>query len=141
MIVGATATRRGLTQGFPSQYSRIFSWLYEHQHEISELHHGVCIGGDEEINNMARMLGIYTVGHPPVNTKYMSNCVVDTMWEPAEYLARDGDIVTESDVMLVAPWQNTRPKSIRGSGTWYTHDLAVAYDLGIVLFWPDGRIE
>ena len=136
--IGATSTREGLAK---SQFSSIHSWLFESSSSIGKLHHGVCIGGDEEINDMARMLDIWTTGHPPTNTMYMSRCIVDEMLEPKDFLNRDRDIVNVSRALLVAPKQNERPKTTRGSGTWYTHDYAVGHEVPTIIFWPDGRIE
>lgn len=135
--IGVTSTRRGITS---KQFSNIHSWIFEYKPHIIKLHHGVCIGGDEEINDMARMLGVWTTGHPPIDTKYMSRCVVDEMLKPKDYLNRDRDIVNVAGVLLVAPWQNEKPPTTRGSGTWYTHDYAEGHDIPTIIFWPDGRI-
>jgi hypothetical protein len=136
--VGVTATRRGLNS---HQLTNIFRWLLSDRRNISKLHHGKCVGGDEEINDAARSLDIYTVGHPPVNPRYLSDCVVDEEREAKEYLERDRDIVWETAVLLVAPYQNEEPSSYRGSGTWYTYGVAKENKHRVVLFWPDKPFE
>lgn len=131
--VGATATRRGLTS---HQQANIYRWLLTDRRNISKLHHGVCVGGDADFNDMARDIGIWTVGHPPEVTKYMSDCIVDEMLEPKPYLARDMDIVLASKTLLVAPYQDFEPRSYIGSGTWTTYGYARDRKLRVVIFWP-----
>jgi hypothetical protein len=136
--VGVTATRRGLNS---HQLGNIYRWILADKKRIRKLHHGMCVGGDEEINDAARSLGIYTVGHPPTDTRYLSTCVVDEEWEPEEYLTRNRIIVNNTSELLVAPYQDEHPASIRGSGTWYTHDYAKDQKHRVVVFWPTKPFE
>lgn len=136
--VGATATRRGLTS---HQIANIYRWLLSDHKRISRLHHGCCVGGDASFNDMAREIGIWTVGHPPEDTKYMSDCFVDEMLEPKPYLERDMNIVVAAKTLLVAPYQDYQPSSNRGSGTWTTYSYAEARKLRVVIFWPSKPFE
>lgn len=131
--VGATATRRGLTS---HQQAGIYRWLLSDHRHISRLHHGMCVGGDEEFNDMAREIGIWTVGHPPEDNRFLMKGFVDEVLEPKPYLARDKDIVAEVSTLFVAPFQDEEPASYRGSGTWATYGYAKASKLRVVIFWP-----
>lgn len=131
--IGATATRNGLTD---IQKGSISNWMLE-THSVNTLHHGMCIGGDEQINNLALMRGWLTAGHPPTDTKLLSDCYVDIKFPPKDYLDRDWDIVVASAVLLVAPWQTYRPNSNRGSGTWTTFSYAEKLRKKAIIFWPD----
>ena len=134
--IGATATRDGLTN---IQKSSISNWMLE-AYSISILHHGMCVGGDEQINNLALMRGWETAGHPPINKKLLSDCYVDHLFPPKDYLERNWDIVVASAVLLVAPKQRLRPRSNRGSGTWSTFSYAEILKKKAIVFWPD-RVE
>lgn len=131
--VGATATRRGLTS---HQEANIYRWLLTDHKHVSRLHHGFCVGGDEAINDMARDIGIWTVGHPPEDSRYLAKCFVDEIVPVKPYLERDRDIVDVSKYMIVAPYQDFEPDSYRGSGTWYTYGYAKSKKIRVVLFWP-----
>lgn len=141
--VGVTATRRGLTD---DQLRNIDFWLAKQTafKRISELHHGMCPygGGDFEIGNIARKYEIPVIGHPSLEESDVPY-LVSQLREPKDFLARDRDIVNETEYLIVAPWQNEKPKSLRGSGTWYTENYArnvVCYPK-IMIYWPDGRID
>ncbi len=136
--IGVTATRRGLNE---HQLANIYRWLLADKRNISKLHHGMCVGGDELINDAARSLGIYTVGHPPIDTRLLSTCIVDEEWEPKAYLVRDMDIVMSSSTLLVAPLLNYEPSSYRGSGTWTTYGYAKDRKKRVVVFWPSKPFE
>lgn len=144
MILGFTGTSEGLTR---EQSFALRHLLLRHQPE--EIHHGMCVGADEELHYIAlalrrvRMLDTRIVGHPGVakggEPWKRSFCPgLDEEMKPRPFLARNQDIVEVATHMVAGPAQ--RQEQFRGSGTWatirYTQKAAKPLDV----IWPDGEI-
>ncbi len=99
----------------------------------SEFHHGVCVGADEDANAMATVLKIRTVGHPPIDEKFMAECACDEMLEPDEYMARNHAIVDATDFLVAAPMSRDR---VLRSGTWATVRYAEKVGKRVVILKP-----
>lgn len=116
MIVGFTGTQCGMTS---RQKERLCAKLIEL--DVTEFHHGDCIGADEQADNIARTIGgIVIVIHPPNNDSKRAFCErrgLSKVCEPKPYLDRNHDIVDESEMMFATPGQ--RIEQLR-SGTWAT---------------------
>ena len=71
MKIGFTGTRRGLT---PAQKDALLDTMINMAADIVEVHHGMCVGSDDEFHNMVRELdpGIRIGGHPPDDTKFFA---------------------------------------------------------------------
>ncbi len=123
LIVGVTGTQRGMDAG---QLQRLSTFLASRVDHITALHHGDCIGVDEQAHHIARNLGIYIVGHPPINSRKRAFCECDELCEPEEYLDRNHTIVDECDILLVIPLTNM--ETLR-SGTWATKRYAMNQDV------------
>lgn len=89
-----------------------------------ELHHGLCIGADEQCARLAKELGFRVVAHPGFNKKKPDDTLFRSDWggsdetrEPKPFVERDRDIVDETERLVAAPL--TREERIR-SGTWTT---------------------
>ena len=117
MIVGFTGTRQGMSTSQREFLAEIFIAL-----KVSKLHHGCCIGADDQANTIARSLGIKTEGHPHIITDKMARCVVDIIHQPKDYIPRNHEIVDAVSILLVAPLTRTEVK--QGSGTWATYRYA-----------------
>jgi len=115
VIAGFTGSSRGMSHG----QCHVLKLLLKH-YGVTRLHHGMCIGGDFQANNIARGLGIATVGHPPVNRSKYCPCVCDEVRLIKEYLVRNRNIVDEAEFLFVGPDQ---PEYLR-SGTWSTKRYA-----------------
>lgn len=142
---GFTGTRKG---GTAAQ----LEWLHSMLVERSELHHGGCVGADEEAHRWAMMIGGYhVVIHPPkdkslamsldfllrtnANTRGLPNsCYV---MPSADYLSRDRAIVEQTVGLLALPGGPPRPKS----GTWYTIRYARDQGKPVHICYPDGEVE
>lgn len=147
MVIGVTGSRHGMTA---LQRFAALSWLGylvdELGEPIDELHHGDCVGVDEEMHNLVLEHKFVSriVIHPPTTHTYRANVHVlpssGVKWEitaPAPYLDRDKAIVQASYVLLAFPeHDNERVRS----GTWYTVRYARHRKRSIRLFMPDGRI-
>lgn len=112
MILGFSGTQVGMTA---KQQERLLWFLVELEPE--QVHHGDCIGADEQFHRLARSLGIYVVSHPPVDSHKRAYCQADEEREPKPYLIRNRDIVDESEAMLFAPKDD---HEVLRSGTWST---------------------
>jgi hypothetical protein len=118
--VGITATRNGMTM---KQLRKLLSdarSLILKGHEI-EFHHGDCIGGDAEGDEIMRRLGAKIHIHPPESPKFRAYCAQpgDTVYPEKRYHDRDHDIVDTVDIMYGGPKDHNK-EEFRGSGTWAT---------------------
>jgi hypothetical protein len=123
--VGFTGTNKGMA---PEQKEKVRELLTliksQHPDDTCELHHGLCIGADEQAAIIAKELGYRVVSHPgnsprnPNGTQYRSDWTgSDETREVKFFIDRDKDIVNEVSEMLAAPL--TREERTR-SGTWTT---------------------
>lgn len=116
--IGVTGSRYGASE---EQVNEVFAYLksvvlFRRLHdEQCALHHGDCKGFDIEAAEIGRYLGMWIVGHPPLNDRFRAHFASDEEREPKGYHERDRDLVDESAELVAAP----RDDSGRG-GTWYT---------------------
>ena len=109
--VGFTGTRRGMSTDQIDQLVDLIQRL-----RPRALHHGDCVGADEEAHSVASDLDVRTVAHPPSNPRARAWCEADEYREPLPYLDRNHRIVDETDLLVAAP---AGPEILR-SGTWAT---------------------
>lgn len=129
--IGFTGTRKGLTDKQEAEVIRLLSAL-----SPTEFHHGDCLGADAQAHDIAKTLGIRTIIHPPQNPVYRTYCVPSDpsdVWPPREYLARNRDIVDQSDLLVACPGEAT--EQLR-SGTWATVRYAKKLGKRVVLVLP-----
>jgi len=142
MNVGFTGTREGMTKDQKEQVENLLLYFRSDIFE-SVFHHGNCIGADEQALELAGKLNYYTIAHPtdmpnlqiPVSHSHESR-------EVRQPLARNRDIVRESDVVIAAPKEDVEPKHYRGSGTWFTinHCRKQNINRRYLIVWPDGQV-
>lgn len=60
MILGFTGTSHGMTQRQRATVKYLFCELL-----LTELHHGDCLGADKEAHNLALLMFVNVVVHPP----------------------------------------------------------------------------
>lgn len=99
------------------------------------LHHGDCIGVDNEAAIIADKLGFWIVAHPPNNKKYRAYAVGHAVMPEKGYHERDRDIVDMSHVLVACPDGPERDRS----GTWYTVRYARQVDKPRIIVYPDGK--
>lgn len=128
MKIGITGTRNGAND---NQLFAIAEFLEEN--DVEELHHGDCLGVDVEIAAVAKMLGIKTVCHPPVDESLRAFHESTEIRPALTHFARNRKIADETDLLLVVPMQNTHQSF---GGTWYTHDYAVKRKKPVKIFFP-----
>lgn len=136
--IGITGTRSGM-----NEYQKdILAKFLESQWQAGSLfHHGDCVGVDIESAIIAWSLGYIIVTHPPEKDElrafYKSGRFIDEERKPLSYFARNRNIVDETDLLIVVPWQaEWQPKG----GTWYTHDYAKKKKKPRLIIYPD-RVE
>lgn len=114
MKVGVTGTREGMSQHQKEQFVIKFCEL-----NVTEFHHGDCLGADAEAHDIVREFfpDVHIVCHPPISSYMRAYTKCDEMRAPKDYIPRDKDIVNETDYLIGAPL--TDAEVIR-SGTWTT---------------------
>jgi hypothetical protein len=133
MKIGVTGTRSGMND---NQMLAVIKFLQENT--VNELHHGDCVGVDFEVAEIAATLGIRTVCHPPNKTELRAYHKSDETRFPLTYFARNRNIVDETDMLLVVPYQDTHQPN---GGTWYTHDYAVKKGKERRVFFPNTKSQ
>lgn len=131
MIVGFTGTRNGMTDNQLEALRLLLSTS-----GVEEVHHGDCVGSDAQFHRIATELGISVVIHPPTNSKLRAFCESTRYEPPKEYLARNRDIVSASDLLVAAPKEADEPEPGRGQGTWSTVRYARRFDRTLRVLWP-----
>lgn len=129
MKLGVTGTRNGMSQ---DQKLKVIDFF--NNHEISELHHGDCVGVDVEVAQMAKDCGIDIVCHPPIKDELRGWFVSDQTRTPTNYFARNRAIVDETDYLIVVPFQTSYQNQ---GGTWYTYSYAVKKGKPHIVIFPD----
>lgn len=135
-IVGFTGTRNGMTN---EQMKGLLTVLS--QYHPDEVHHGDCIGADEQFHQFCRnstLIAPKIVSHPPTDNTLRARCTADEIRYPKPFLERNKDIVRESNVLIAAP--SGRIEQLR-SGTWSTVRFARKQGIPVVLVYPEGDWE
>lgn len=132
--LGVTGSRYGLSQPQKSFLLQLaFGFV------INELHHGDCVGVDQQVNDffmglrVGARLYVMTVAHPPLEERWRAHCNSDFVLPCKEYHARDRDIVNASTHVIGCP-QRLWPRT---GGTWYTIGYARERGRPLAIVLPD----
>lgn len=131
--VGFTGTREGMTS---EQIEGVDNLLMDDL-ITSCAHSGDCIGADEMFHKLAKLNGLTSHGHPPLDPSKRAFCQFDSMEEEKDYHERNHDIVDSSDWLIACP--KGYKEELR-SGTWMTIRYAREKGRTGNIVWPDGRI-
>ena len=134
--VGVTGSRDGMSQ---YQYDTIKRILATREATTPpSLHHGDCIGVDEQVHNIAVELGYQIYIYPPDNDKQRAFCstgnIIETL-PPESYLSRNKHIVLTVEHLIVVP--DSAVERWR-SGTWSTYRYARKIGRQYTIITPDG---
>jgi len=132
--IGFTGTQQGMT----TEQKKTLVFLMKHfNFEVSEVHHGDCIGSDAEFHEEAIKIGLPVVLHPPIKDDKRAFCkgYIES-FPKKDYLVRNRDIVDNSDVLLAAPKSST--EELR-SGTWSTIRYARKKKKLVIIIFPNGK--
>jgi hypothetical protein len=137
MRIGFTGTRLGMTDKQKEVIGEALEWALE----ITEVHHGVCVGADEEFHSLAVELGIPIVGHPPSEVVYLAK-IPDEEFEhsfrPKKYLVRNREMVDVCDMIYAAPKEYAE---VLRSGTWATVRYTIAKEKPVGIVFPNGELK
>jgi hypothetical protein len=112
--------------------------MFTIREDVTEVHHGDCVGADEAFHDFCRALGIPIVIHPPTDSKFRAYCGGwSDMREPKDYFDRDMDTVDETDLLIACPRTFT---PVPHSGTWLTAGYARDTGKPIWFVYPDGTV-
>ena len=102
--------------------------------------HGMCEGADAQFHDQVKGIGYFVIGCPGVTAfggrKLRADCTCDLVMPEKGFLARNRDIVRESDVVIATPKETI--EQARGSGVWATIRYAREAKKPLVIVWPDG---
>lgn len=133
MRLGMSGSRNGITKEATKTLRKFLA-----SHDIIEAHHGDCVGADFVFHNEVSLLGIKTVIHPPTNNRLRAFCPGDEVRTKKTYLARNRDIIDETDVLIAFP---SSFQEITRSGTWSTIRYARSKNKRIFIIFPDGSSQ
>ena len=131
--IGFSGTRKGMT----SRQLDVVTELLRTRRP-AWLHHGCCLGADEQTHGIARALGIAIEGHPPSDSRLRAFLECDRLHKPVAYLRRNRAIVEAVSELIAAP---LGVKEELRSGTWSTVRLARMKQRLVTIVWPDGSLE
>lgn len=109
-----------------------------------ELHHGDCVGADEDFHRIGLKLGVpRIVIHPPTNSKYRAHCdkidsgdTIVVVEKEYSYLTRNKHIVDAGlTVMIGTP--KAEYEELR-SGTWHAIRYTRKQHEPLVIVYPNG---
>ncbi len=129
MRIGFTGTRESMTERQCREVETLLRSL-----NAAELHHGDCRGADAQAHTIAEVMEMRTVSHPPIDDRMRAHCLADETRDPREYLARNKDIVDDTDVLIACPDGPERQRS----GTWSTVRYALRKKRYTIVVMPEG---
>ena len=133
MKAGVTGTQHGWTKAQQMMFTLIIAEL-----DITEWHHGDCVGVDAQATAAVRQrFGMEVVHcHPPNIGKKRAYISGHIIYSVKPYLERNQDIAHVVEVLFVIP-QTLQP--VQRSGTWYTFRHAKALGRRIIGIGPRGE--
>jgi len=151
--IGFTGTQKGLTDLQKTMLKCILEKICQY-YDVEEIHHGDCIGADEEIDEICRIKkrllalskseAIFfptVVIHPPTyNAKraFCNNRGNSVILQEKSYLARNHDIVDDTDMLIAISGNDSE---VLRSGTWATIRYAKKKEKRIIIIYPNSRTE
>lgn len=106
--------------------------------DITEAHHGDCIGADEHFHNEVAERNINIVIHPPKNDDGRAFCKGNSMTERKGHIRRNKDLVDETDILIAFPPTDFY---VEGSGSWSTIKYAEKKKKEHYIIFPNGSID
>ena len=104
----------------------------------SEVHHGDCVGADEQFHVMCMERHIHVIIHPPDNDVLRAHSIGGFSLAPRPYLERNKDIINLSDMLIAAP---KGPEVQQGSGTWQSIRWVRRLEKPVIIIHPEGYLE
>lgn len=134
MRLGFTGSRDGLSEAQSEKLGGLFVEM-----RPAEFHHGDCVGADADaVSLIVSLVYTWTISHPPREPKLRAHTANCQEREPKPYLARNHDIVDETDHLIACPG---RMNEENRSGTWATVRHARRTGKPITIIWRDGSVK
>lgn len=135
MRVGFTGTQLGMV---PIQVRILTEFLEEIAGDMSEFHHGDCVGADRQAHDIVRRVAPRCLihGHPPLDPKKRAFCGFDRCEDPKPYLVRNRRIVDFTSYLVGAPGQ---VREIVRSGTRSTIRYARTLERPMLIVLPSRK--
>ncbi len=109
--------------------------------QMTEFHHGECVGADAEAHVLCRVMtdaSVPIIGHPPsLETFHAKPLEVTERRPPRPYILRNKDIIKETNWLIACPAGRERVRS----GTWSTVRYARKLKRQITIIMPDGEVR
>lgn len=134
---GFTGTQDDLTPEQLGSLRGVFG-LAALTENVTEFHHGDCVGADAAAHDVAVTCGWPTHGHPTniEGKRAFKRC--DVTYPALDPLVRNQVIVDSIDQLVACPGEM---HEVQRSGTWATVRRARKAGIPIVYCYPDGSIE
>lgn len=137
MKVGFTGTRTGMTEPQVATLVKLIHCLLP-----TELHHGCCIGSDQQAHEMVLLSDgnqIKLMAHPPKNKSQAFEPIgAHTIFPEAEFIKRNHNIVDKTEELIAI--SRTKEWELR-SGTWATIRYAQKLGRPVHIIYPNGDTE
>lgn len=137
MKIGFTGTRNGMTEYQKEEFVKLIKSL-----DITEFHHGDCIGADMEAHDLVviHKNNIKMFSHPS-NLKFLRAYCESFIEKEKPLLERNKDIVNETELLIACPDTYFETYfEYKRSGTWSTIRYAKNQKKKYVIIFPDGNI-
>lgn len=145
MKLGVTASRRGLTDAQKKTARELIAGLQD----LTEMHHGCCVGGDCELADITLIVNSDTqiIAHPGQSARSGDNewldqphlGAADEVRPTKTHFARNRDIVNETDLLVACPGEKWDwPEVPKHGGTAYTVWYATHNNRPVWVIYPDG---
>ncbi|HVJ71640.1 MAG TPA: hypothetical protein VM531_09070 [Sphingomicrobium sp.] len=137
MNIGFSGTQRGMTVAQQEAVERL---LGSFDDELTEFHHGDCVGADAEAHKLARHWADCEIhAHPPIENGKRAYCKADVVHPERAYLVRNRIIVDMTETLICAPGED---REVLRSGTWATYRYAKKkIGRSVYTVWPDGTVR
>jgi hypothetical protein len=132
MKLGMTGNREGISLAATERFRKFLD-----ENNITEAHHGDCIGADQEFHNIVVSKGIKVIIHPPKLCSHRAYCKSANVLEGEDYMIRNHNIVDSCDTLVAFTRDN---KEIRRSGTWSTIRYAKKIQKNTIIIFPNGDV-
>lgn len=117
MKIGFTGTHKGMTR-HQKDMTKLVLIFHKYSGGIDEVHHGDCIGADDEFNTIAGEHQLKRVAHPASDTPgKRAHGLYETVLPAKPALTRNHNIVDAVGIMIATPKEH---REVLRSGTWAT---------------------
>lgn len=133
--LGTTGTREGLSDAQKDQLKEFIR-----NHVVYTLHHGDCVGSDDQVARAFSDEGTFIIAYPGNSTTlHKAHSTANDLILPwQENLVRNRKIVNSVEMLLAFP--STESEVVR-SGTWATIRYANKRLVPVKIITPSGRVR